>query len=117
MPTPSPLSTTGTAAEGVFAATGAATVTAPVASATATGNVHVNQAGNVYDGPQLQLKLETFEGFFNDVRYHFLANGGQGKAERIDFVDNNVSVARIATYTTCKPEDYPGWMPAWLPDS
>ncbi len=86
----------------------------PDDTATATGNVHVNQAGNVYDGPQLQLKLETFEGFFNDVRYHFLANGGQGKAERIDFVDNNVSVARIATYTTCKPEDYPGWMPAWL---
>ena len=32
--------------------------------AKATGNVRVNQAGNVYEGPELQLKLETFEGFF-----------------------------------------------------
>lgn len=86
----------------------------PEDRARATGNVHVNQAGNVYEGPELELKLESFEGFFNKVRYSFLANGGRGDAERIDFIDSNVSVARIATYTTCRPEDYPGWMPAWL---
>jgi len=82
--------------------------------AKARGNVRVNQAGNVYEGPELELKLETFEGFFNNVRYSFLANGGHGEAQRIDFVDSKVSVARSATYTTCRREDYPGWMPAWL---
>ena len=82
--------------------------------AKARGNVHVNQAGNTYDGPELQLKLETFEGFFNNVRYQFLATGGHGDAQRIDFVDSSVSVARQATYTTCRREDYPGWMPAWI---
>ena len=82
--------------------------------AKARGNVRVNQAGNVYEGPELELKLETFEGFFNNVRYRFLATGAHGDAERIDFVDSNVSVARQATYTTCRREDYPGWMPAWL---
>ncbi|MFH0132848.1 LPS-assembly protein LptD [Variovorax sp. VaC1] len=82
--------------------------------AKATGNVRVNQAGNVYEGPELQLKLETFEGFFNNVRYHFLANDAHGEAQRIDFVDSNVSIARQATYTTCRREDFPGWMPAWL---
>jgi LPS-assembly protein len=82
--------------------------------AKAKGNVRVNQAGNVYEGPELELKLETFEGFFNNVRYSFLANGGHGDADRIDFVDSNVSVARRATYTTCRREDFPGWMPAWL---
>ena len=82
--------------------------------AKATGNVRVNQSGNVYEGPELELKLETFEGFFNNVRYRFLANGGHGEAERIDFVDSNVSIARRATYTTCRREDFPGWMPAWL---
>lgn len=86
----------------------------PEDRARATGNVHVNQAGNIYEGPELELKLETFEGFFNRVRYEFLANGGRGEAERIDFIDSNVSIARMATYTTCRPEDYPGWMPAWL---
>ncbi|VTU40326.1 LPS-assembly protein LptD [Variovorax sp. PBL-E5] len=82
--------------------------------AKAHGNVHVNQAGNTYEGPELQLKLETFEGFFNKVHYRFLATGGEGDADRIDFVDSNVSVARHATYTTCRREDFPGWMPAWL---
>ncbi|MEJ1168376.1 LPS-assembly protein LptD [Variovorax sp. CCNWLW235] len=82
--------------------------------AKARGNVRVNQAGNVYEGPELELKLETFEGFFNNVRYSFLATGGHGEAQRIDFVDSSVSVARTATYTTCRREDYPGWMPAWL---
>ena len=82
--------------------------------ARATGNVRVNQAGNVYEGPELELKLETFEGFFNKVRYSFLATGGHGDAERIDFVDSNVSVARRATYTTCRREDFPDWMPAWM---
>ncbi|RZI92213.1 MAG: LPS-assembly protein LptD, partial [Variovorax sp.] len=82
--------------------------------AKARGNVRVNQAGNVYEGPELQLRLETFEGFFNNVRYRFLATGGHGEADRIDFVDSNVSVARNANYTTCRREDYPGWMPAWL---
>ncbi|MGJ7502447.1 LPS-assembly protein LptD [Variovorax sp. ZT5P49] len=82
--------------------------------AKATGNVRVNQAGNVYEGPELQLKLETFEGFFNNVRYQFLVNEAHGEAKRIDFVDANVSIAREATYTTCRREDFPGWMPAWL---
>ncbi len=86
----------------------------PEDRARATGNVRINQAGNEYEGPEVELKIETFEGFFNKVRYRFLATGGHGDAERIDFVDSNVSVARRATYTTCRPEDYPGWMPAWL---
>ncbi len=82
--------------------------------ARARGNVRINQAGNVYEGPELELKLETFEGFFNNVRYRFLATGGHGDAQRIDFVDENRSVARAATYTTCRREDWPDWMPAWV---
>ncbi|MEO7241976.1 MAG: LPS-assembly protein LptD [Variovorax sp.] len=82
--------------------------------AKASGNVRVNQAGNVYQGPQLQLKLETFEGFFNQPRYEFLATGGQGQADRVDFIDQNRSIALNATYTTCRREDLPGWMPAWV---
>ncbi|WP_285414714.1 LPS assembly protein LptD [Variovorax sp. efr-133-TYG-130] len=82
--------------------------------ATATGNVRLNQAGSVYEGPQLQLKVESFEGFFEHVRYTLLGTGAHGDAERIDFVDANVSVARHATYTTCLRENYAGWVPAWM---
>ncbi|SEM51198.1 LPS-assembly protein [Variovorax sp. YR750] len=86
----------------------------PADIATATGNVHLNQAGNVYEGPELRLKVESFEGFFDHVRYTLLANGGHGEAERIDFVDPKVSVARHVTYTTCLRENRPGWMPDWM---
>ncbi|MET0540149.1 MAG: LPS assembly protein LptD, partial [Variovorax sp.] len=82
--------------------------------AKARGNVHVNQAGNVYEGPELELKVETFEGFFNNVRYRFLATGAHGEAQRIDFVDESRSIARDVSYTTCRREDFPGWVPAWL---
>jgi len=83
-------------------------------TAKATGNVRINQAGNVYEGPAVQLKLETFEGFFDRVRYQFLATGGHGEASRIDFVDENISVAHNASYTTCRREDFPGWTPDWV---
>ncbi|MGR4868556.1 LPS-assembly protein LptD [Variovorax sp. LARHSF232] len=86
----------------------------PTDTAKATGNVRINQAGNVYEGPALQLRLETFEGFFERVRYQFLATGGHGEASRIDFIDENVSVARNASYTTCRREDFPGWTPDWV---
>ncbi len=86
----------------------------PSDTARATGHVRVNQAGNVYEGPDLELKVETFEGFFNNVRYRLLATGAHGDAKRIDFVDESRSIAHQATYTTCRREDLPGWMPAWM---
>lgn len=83
--------------------------------ATAEGDVRVNQAGNIYEGPRLQLKLETFEGFFDSVRYQLLTNGAHGTADRVDFVDSDRTIARRATYTTCRREDdQPGWKPAWF---
>ncbi|MFT4266845.1 MAG: LPS assembly protein LptD [Xenophilus sp.] len=82
--------------------------------AKASGNVRINQAGNVYEGPQLQLKVETFEGFFDNVHYRLLNTGAHGDADRVDFLDADRAIARHATYTTCRREDYPGWMPAWF---
>ena len=83
-------------------------------TARASGHVRVNQAGNEYAGPRLQLKVETFEGYFDSVRYRLLASGAEGDAARIDFLDQNRSVAIDASYTTCRREDLPGWMPAWV---
>jgi len=82
--------------------------------AKARGNVRINQAGNVYEGPELELRVETFEGFFNNARYRLLATGGHGDAQRIDFIDADRAIARNATYTTCRREDAPDWVPAWI---
>lgn len=82
--------------------------------AKATGNVRVNRAGNVYEGPALELKLERFEGFFDNVRYRLLETGAHGEAARVDFLDTDRAVAHRATYTTCRRDDTTSWTPAWF---
>jgi LPS-assembly protein len=87
---------------------------APDDLAKARGNVRINRAGNVFEGPELQLKVESFEGFFNQPRYRLIRNDAYGQADRVDFIDDKRSVIRNATYTTCQREDLPGWMPDWI---
>ena len=81
--------------------------------AKANGNVYINRAGNVYEGPQLELKVDAFEGFFLKPRYQFL-QGGHGQADRVDFLDEKRSIITNATYTTCRRLPGPSWMPDWI---
>ena len=78
-----------------------------------TGHVRINNAGNRFEGPRLELKLDRFEGFFTTPSYRFLSNGGNGKAERVDFLDDKHLIARRATYTTCERNNEESWKPAW----
>ena len=80
----------------------------------ARGNVRVNNAGNRFDGPELEIKLDTFEGFFVTPEYRFLQNNGYGTADRADFIDDKRLVATNATFTTCERGEGPSWMPAWI---
>ena len=80
----------------------------------ATGNVRISSSGNQYWGPALQIKLDTFEGFFTQPSYRFLARGGNGQASRIDFVDDKRLVAYDASFTTCERDDETTWQPAWV---
>ena len=80
----------------------------------ATGNVRISSSGNQYRGSALQIKLDTFEGFFTQPSYRFLAQGGNGQASRIDFVDDKRMVAHNATFTTCERADEKTWKPAWI---
>lgn len=86
----------------------------PTDLAKARGNVHVNRAGNVYEGPLLELKVDAFEGFFNEPTYHFLRNEAHGQADRVDFVDEQRVVIHNATFTTCKRQPGTGWLPDWI---
>lgn len=86
----------------------------PTDLAKARGNVHVNRAGNVYEGPLLELKVDAFEGFFNETNYHFLKNDGHGEASRVDFVDENRAIIHQATFTTCRRLPGPSWLPDWI---
>ena len=86
----------------------------PTDQARASGHVRINRGGNVYEGPLLELKVEAFEGFFNQPRYRFLQNDAHGEADRAEFLDAHHTVVRNATYTTCKRVPGPDWMPDWI---
>ncbi len=83
-------------------------------TAKATGHVHINRAGNVYEGPLLELRLDAFEGFFNEPRYQFLRNQAHGQADRVDFLDDQRAVIHNATFTTCRRVPGPDWLPDWI---
>jgi len=86
----------------------------PTDLAKATGHVLINRAGNVYEGPLLELRVDAFEGFFNQPTYHFLRNNAHGQADRVDFLDAQRSVILNATFTTCPRLPGPSWMPDWI---
>ena len=81
---------------------------------TSRGNVRINSGGDLFNGPELQLKIDIFEGYFLAPSYRFLSNGGNGTAERIDFINDKRLVARGATFTTCERMDEKTWEPAWV---
>ena len=82
--------------------------------ARARGNVRINRAGDRFEGPSVELKVDAFEGFFNEPRYRFLRNDAYGQASRIDFINDRQAIVRNATYTTCQRQPGPGWLPEWV---
>jgi LPS-assembly protein len=80
--------------------------------AIARGNVRVRNPNGRYSGPEMQLQLQRFEGFFLQPVYEFDRLKAGGRAERIDFIDSKRSVATQAWYTSCPRED--GDQPAWV---
>jgi LPS-assembly protein len=80
--------------------------------ARATGHVVVSRDGNVFSGPELQLKVERFEGFFRAPTFRFVRTGAGGKAGRIEFVDDQRAIATDATYSSCSSDDDQD--PVWI---
>ena len=86
----------------------------PTDQVKASGQVRINRKGDAFEGPLLELKVDAFEGFFNEPRYHFLKNEGHGEASRAEFLDENHTVIHNATYTTCRRKPGPEWLPDWI---
>jgi len=80
--------------------------------ASATGHVRVSRGGVIYSGPELQLRVQRFEGYFLQPEFEFTQLGAGGRAARIDFIDSARAQATRAEYTSC-PRDSPE-PPAWL---
>jgi LPS-assembly protein len=80
--------------------------------ARASGNVRITRDGNVYSGPELQLRVERFQGYFLEPTYFFGRANAGGKAKRVDFIDDQRASATDTTYTSCKVDGT--GTPAWL---
>jgi LPS-assembly protein len=88
------------------------TYDSPEDRARARGNVHISRDGNHYWGPELELQVQRFEGFFLEPQFRLGRTGAGGTAQRFDFLDPSRFVAVGATYTSC-PRDGSG-DPDWL---
>jgi LPS-assembly protein len=86
----------------------------PTDQARASGNVRINRSGNVYEGSLLELKVEAFEGVFLQPRYQFLQNNVHGQADSAHFLNEHQTVVHNATYTSCRRQPGPDWMPDWV---
>jgi LPS-assembly protein len=80
--------------------------------ARAMGNVLISRDGNTYSGPELQLQLGTFQGYFVNPTYFFSRTQAGGTASRLDFMGKDVALATDGNYTSC-PRDGDA-EPAWL---
>ena len=80
--------------------------------AIAKGHVRISKDGAVYRGPELQLRVQRFEGFFLAPEFDFAQLGAGGRAERVDFIDASRATATNAIYTSC-PRDGSG-DPDWV---
>lgn len=74
--------------------------------------VRLMHSGHVFVGQDLSLKTDTFEGIFFQPRFRFLS-GGQGQAERFEFMGEQRMRAVKASYTTCERDNEDSWKPAW----
>jgi LPS-assembly protein len=74
----------------------------------ASGHVTMWRFGDRYKGDSLQLNLETGKGWVLNPQYHLQTNNAQGKASRIDFLNEEVGMVSDGTYSTCEGPN-PDW--------
>jgi len=76
------------------------------------GNVRLTGPDGWFSGPEVQLEVHKFEGYFLEPTYFVNRTKAGGDASRWDFLDRKHAIAHQMTYTSC-PRDGSG-DPAWL---
>jgi LPS-assembly protein len=77
--------------------------------ADAYGQVHVDNNGATFVGPEAHIQVDSSEGYMTSPKYRFNVTGGSGSAARVDMLDNERSVFTQGTYTACQCESNPAW--------
>ncbi|OEZ62195.1 LPS-assembly protein LptD precursor [Duganella sp. HH105] len=68
----------------------------------AKGNVKIWRFGDYFTGDELKLNMDSGQGYMLNPTYRLEANHAQGKAERINFVNEDEAVVVNGTYSTCQ---------------
>ena len=71
----------------------------------ARGQVRLEQPSLLVEGDSMTLNINDYSGELTQPVYHLLAQNGRGKAEHIEFIDENRYKFKDATYTTCAVDD------------
>lgn len=74
----------------------------------AVGRVRLVRGGNVFTGPEMQLRVDANEGYLQSPSYSIPLHSGRGTADRVDFLGPQRLSLHNATYTTCRAAD-PDW--------
>ncbi len=74
----------------------------------ASGNVFMWRFGDRYQADELKLNLDSGQGYLLRPQYKMELNNAQGKAKRIDFINEEVAVVTDGTYSTCDGPN-PDW--------
>jgi len=74
----------------------------------AKGSVRVWRFGDYYTADELKLNMETGRGYALQPTYQLEANNAQGKAQRINFLNEDEAQVVDGTYSTCQGPN-PDW--------
>lgn len=80
----------------------------------ASGSVRLSRDGTLFQGPRLELQMDSFTGRFEQAHFELFKSGGYGDAAKLDFLDSQRAVVYQATYTTCRRKPGPEWLPEWV---
>ena len=74
----------------------------------AFGHVRMQRNGDVYNGEELKLNMDSGKGFVTNPTYRIDKSKAQGHAERINFEAENRATVVEGTYSTCEGTN-PDW--------
>lgn len=74
----------------------------------AKGQVKIWRYGDYYSGDEVKLNLESGKGYMLNPTYQLELNHAQGKAQRVNFLNEDEAVVIDGTYSTCQGPN-PDW--------
>lgn len=86
----------------------------PTDTVKAQGKVRINRSGNVFEGPQLTLRVDAFEGALDAPEFSFLKNRSKGHAKRLVFAGPHRVIAEDAVFSSCQTMNAGVWAPDWF---